>query len=246
MIDHIAKPINPDQMFRCMAQWIKPSLETSSKHLQATAKSLENIDFTFPETAGINVKEGLQHCQNNAALYRSLLVRFAHVQDSFMTQFESAKLDDDSSSAQRCAHSLKGNAGSIGLLDVQLAAQKLEHACKFNDDSNEIDNLAKVVDTALKRAIPEIFKFETSTVVPTSEKGEGGHIAITRVIDTLNELKPLIQNCDAEALEIASELSRQTAKESYGDDLTKLVGALESFDFDSADKIIDLILAEHQ
>lgn len=74
MNDHIAKPINVEEMFKIMAKWITPAnpVKTEVEHYE------ENVQL--PVLAGINTEDGLNRTQGNSKLYRKLLLKFAKSQ----------------------------------------------------------------------------------------------------------------------------------------------------------------------
>jgi signal transduction histidine kinase/DNA-binding response OmpR family regulator/HPt (histidine-containing phosphotransfer) domain-containing protein len=120
MNDHIAKPIDVNNMFRTMAKWITPS---------ALAVGMEQRDsaaVTVPALDGIDTVDGLARTQGNSALYLKLLRRVRLSQASFMAEFDAACAAGDWVQATRLAHTLKGVAGNIGAGSLQRACAGLE------------------------------------------------------------------------------------------------------------------------
>lgn len=70
-------------------------------------------------------------------------------QRGFAETFMRAQQSEDPEGATRAAHSLKGAAGNIGAMGIQLAAQALESACTQRDTE-------KAIQSALKQVINEL------------------------------------------------------------------------------------------
>ncbi|MBC7703760.1 MAG: PAS domain S-box protein [Rhodoferax sp.] len=123
MWDHIAKPIHVGKMFTTMARWIKPLVPATLPKKEDTLAWLQDL-------TGIDTQAGLATMMNNDKLYRRLLLKFRDMYSSFADLFAMARDDADITSAERCAHTLKGTAGIIGAHGVQAAAGQLEQACR--------------------------------------------------------------------------------------------------------------------
>ena len=133
MDDHIAKPIDPNKLFRALNKWIKPREREIVRDMEkemfqpdrSEARTHRETD-TFPVLPGINTESGLFHVGGNSKLLRSLLVKFSENQAHFVAEFEEAIAKGKMSEAQRMAHTLKGVAGTIGALHLQALAKELE------------------------------------------------------------------------------------------------------------------------
>jgi HPt (histidine-containing phosphotransfer) domain-containing protein len=80
----------------------------------------------LPDLPGINKADGLRRLMNKPALYEKIL-RDVHTRTSNVPELiRIALADGDFGTAERQAHSTKGLAGTIGAIDLQMAAAKLE------------------------------------------------------------------------------------------------------------------------
>ncbi len=142
MNDHVAKPIDVNQLFSCLGQWIQPGVRGFEPKAD-TPKTLETPPSPpkdqLPETIeGINLKEGVMRVGGNTKLYRSLLMKlrddYAKTDQEIAGQLKSGEAGE----AERLAHSIKGVAGNVGAGSLQEAAAELEHAIKEGEaDSYE-------------------------------------------------------------------------------------------------------------
>lgn len=137
MNDHIAKPINIDQMFNTMAKWIKP-VEIKHGDLPRDEQIIpENPHTRLPDLPGIDITIGLRSTMNKEDLYRRLLLKFYHNQKNFEQEFNDS-MPADMESAARIAHTLKGLAGSLGMTELYNSAQILESSCDERADNINI------------------------------------------------------------------------------------------------------------
>ncbi len=172
MNDHIAKPININQLFTTLADWITPtsfnvdrteipgdknSLDVRANNLEDFLSSQEHLatlnpheDFTlpFPQLSGIDQLEGMEHTAN-AAVYRKLLILFRNRYTHFETELRAEQQSDDPNAAMRYAHTLKSVAALLGIHTVKAAASALELAYRTQSPDATIDEHVQAVQTAL-------------------------------------------------------------------------------------------------
>ncbi|MBF0290383.1 MAG: response regulator, partial [SAR324 cluster bacterium] len=212
MNDHIGKPINVNEMFRTMAKWIIPSEpfeETAETKAEAEIpKSEESISENgFPHLPGIDIEKGLATTQNNHRLYRKLLTKFRDNQRDFKDNFRKAQQDYDPQATTRCAHTLKGVAGSIGATSIYDVAQELESACDAGVTKENIEQLLTKVVSALKPVILGLEALDRP-IVDTGVGNEGDPIKVDfTVVDPLiKELTELLEDDDTEASNVLEKL----------------------------------------
>ena len=84
MNGHVAKPIDPDQLFATLQKWIKPNEKRDlGQQLEISVKIPEAVQ-AIPEEEGLpeslpwfDLSDGLKRLQGNQKLYRKLLLNFA-------------------------------------------------------------------------------------------------------------------------------------------------------------------------
>jgi two-component system, sensor histidine kinase and response regulator len=135
MNDHVAKPIDVDQLFSCLANWIKPGVRGFEPKADTTPKTLETAPAPpkdqLPETIeGINIKEGLMRVGGNEKLYLSILMKLRDDYAKTDQEIKALLKSEKAGEAERLAHSIKGVAGNVGAGPLQEAGAELEHAIK--------------------------------------------------------------------------------------------------------------------
>jgi len=229
MVDHIAKPLNVGQMFATLAKWISPKGGADASSAARIVYMTPDSDG-LPELPGIDKATGLATA-GNVKLYRRLLGMFRERSDNFADQFAAALKDADASAAMRCAHTLKGTAGSIGAKGVQAAASDLESAC--NDKASVATIQASLERTlaALSPVIAGLAELDSGESAPTAAAVE---LDMTKIRPLLDRLAAQLSDGDAEASDTAEHLQTLTQGTRLGKGVEKVVAAVGEYDFDAA------------
>jgi len=221
MNDHIAKPVNVNEMFHTMAKWITPSNRDSSVVRKKSAKQIE-----IPVLDGINVKAGLARTMNDGKLYLRLLRKMADTHANFIEEYDSAVSGDDWELALRLVHSLKGVAGNIGAESLQTACDALEAYTK-NKHSDVAARLAA------KRELERVLH---STAGLTHEEESLSPVASdsSALLRLLAKLSNQVNDFDTAALDTLEQNHELLASGELRLLGRSLKSALGIYDFDSA------------
>ena len=238
MNDQISKPIRPVDMFNTIAKWISPSKDANKDEL--FKKSSEDEEIEIPDIDGIDIKKGLVTTDNNKTLYRKLLMRFKENQKDFQREFEGALNSNDVESAKRYAHTLKGVAGSIGAVDVQETAAKLESAFEEGADAQQ----------AINKALPDVVKqlnhvMEALEILEEKSFIESDNEALDKgkLSELLKEIRTLLEDDDTDALEYCSQLRGIKGIAILDKDVNTLIKKIESYAFDEALEVLEMLEA---
>ncbi len=228
MNDHIAKPIDVDLALATLAKWIKPATPNLETSPQKSAPSPE-ADAGLDDLPGVDTVAGLKVVQGDTGMYRRLLARFVEAETDFTARFQAALEADDLPTANRHAHSLKGVAGNIGALALQAAAERLEQA---TSDANPaaIETAIGIVAECLETVLSGLAQLTTSAE-PTSAPDR-------TVKSLLDQLAILIDDGDADALELAETLAAHPDTGSRRDAAQRLLKHLRDYDFDGASQAL--------
>jgi signal transduction histidine kinase/CheY-like chemotaxis protein len=126
---HLTKPIDPEALFNCLAQWARPVLAVSAAAPVQKAPAGMKIAASAASDlhiSGIDVALGLHLCAGNRALYGTLLGKFLQSITALPAQLQSALAEGRLQDAERAVHSLKGVAGNIGALQCSALSAELE------------------------------------------------------------------------------------------------------------------------
>jgi len=224
MNDHIAKPIDVDNMFTTILKFIKPAkpFDGEEKEIVVEAETEKLPD----ELEGLNIKEGLSRLQGNEKLYIKLVEKFYNSESDFVKRFGRLLQDGEMEEATRAAHTIKGVAGNLGAEKLQEASMNLEKACK--NDSGGFQELLEMVSLELEVVFNSI-----KAIVPDVEEMGAEDAGDDVKPADFDKLIALLKENDTESLEMCEKLL-DTAGGKYKTALQEIMDHLNVFDFDSA------------
>ena len=173
MNQHLNKPIDPDALYSCLAQWGKPV----------------PADQPTGQIDGIDMAQGLRQCADNHKLYGNLLQRFVVTTAVTPAQMRAALSGGDFALAQRLAHSLKGVAANLGAKHCASLAAELENAIRKNSALPTLDPLLLLLErhlTKLNANISRAFPAAAPSVAPVVQATDA--MQLRHVCRTLAEL----------------------------------------------------------
>ncbi len=151
MNDHVAKPIDPDEVYAALVKWLKagPSRIHRAKESAQEAPNPLNI-------VGLDSDIGLKRVMGKHDSYRALLRRFADEQANAAVEIRKFMALKQSDDALRIAHSLKSVAGNLGATSISECAARLEEALQGFTGATNIDPLLDTLETALDNLIENL------------------------------------------------------------------------------------------
>jgi polar amino acid transport system substrate-binding protein len=185
MDDHIAKPIDPDELFSTLLRWIRPGERKMPEH--PSEPSINSAADSLPDMAGIDVKSGLRRVGGNSELYRKLLNKFIRNYGGTCQAIAEAIEKSDLDSAKRLAHTVKGTAGNIGATGLYKAAAALESALAGDEQGTAAPALARF-KTSIDQVIEALRPVAEKDSDTTSETGED-HVDMAQLREPLQELQ---------------------------------------------------------
>jgi CheY-like chemotaxis protein len=138
MNDHVAKPINVNELFATLARWIRP--DTAAPN----------------EPPGIDRLAGIAATMGDEDLYLRLMRMFRDREMNFGQRFRAARAAGEMAAAMRMAHDLKNVTGTLAVRAVHRAATELERACIDEVDSGGIEPLLRNVERLLRPVMAEL------------------------------------------------------------------------------------------
>jgi two-component system sensor histidine kinase/response regulator len=203
---HLAKPIDPDELFGALLQWIRPRAASASAsasnsispaHVSAHVSSALSADLAIP---GIDTITALKRTGGNRKRYESLLQRFADSQSHALDDIRAALAANDSPTAQRHAHSLKGASANLGANALAEAAAAAEAAIDSTQSiAPALESLSRSLDltvAAIRAALPAD-SAPVSTPSPNADP--------STVVQPLSHLKKLLEADDGNASDFLLE-----------------------------------------
>jgi signal transduction histidine kinase/CheY-like chemotaxis protein len=149
MNDYLTKPVNPDALRAVIVRNLPPRMPNTA----SDARGLEAIP-------GLDLAAALNRVSGKRELLTQLLQRLAHDYADTPASLQNLLSEGHPSVAAATAHSVKGAAGTLGLLPLQSSAAALEQALKTASDCaphvlEEFTTVLHGTIAAIHRALPE-------------------------------------------------------------------------------------------
>jgi len=152
MDDYVAKPIDPDDLWRALLAHVKSPQEnlagdnlpqgnqrgvsTAEMRTQVQSGSRNEVPTGI---AGLDTETGMRRVLGKRALYLSMLRKFAAGQKHAVADIRSAFQRGDLFAAERVAHTTKSVAANIGATGVQALAAAVETAMKLWQSRDRVE-----------------------------------------------------------------------------------------------------------
>ena len=233
---HVAKPIDPPQLFATLAQWIKPGERDIPDHLVAKQEeSLQEQEDELPlSLPGIDVKTGLSRVGGNQKLYLNLLSKFRKNQGTSISEITSALENGDIELATRLAHTIKGVSGNIGAIELHAAAADLEDGIKKEGKDVAVVQIESV-QAHLDQVLNSIQELESKNEGPTAQSGDlPAELDLVAVEPLMQELSTLLKDDDTEASGVLEQLKGQLRGTDHSEKVEELEELIGQYDFEEA------------
>jgi len=205
MNDCVGKPFTSQELWSCLMKYFTPIIVNES---QKSVKSESDSEFQ-----------------------RSLQLYFVRSNRNKYTEIVKALEAHDIKLAHRLAHTLKGNAGQIGKIILQKAAEDVEHQLKDGTNLVSSEQL-KTLDNELMLVINELSSLlKDSEREPKENEYEPSVLDPEKTRNLFYELELLLRAGNPDCINFTSELRLIPGSE-------KLIQQMEDFEF--ADAILTI------
>jgi len=218
MNDHVAKPIEPDQLFAALLRWVKPRPTNG-----------------LPVIPGLDTALGLRRVRGKQPLYYEMLRKFAANQAQTPAALEEALAAGDLEAAERLAHTAKGLCGNVGATALQEQAGQVETALRQRSSPDVVRARLQPFAlglAALVKALREALPGEPPAAPPPRE-------AAAEAPPILARLRKLLAEDDSEAADLLSDHGEALRASLGGPAYAALQDAVSAYDFERALALLD-------
>lgn len=236
----VTKPIEPDELWRALSQWIQPhsglgrvrranapldrgTPVSNSLLIESTMDGLRRIP-------GLDVTLGLRRIMGKQPLYQDMLRKFAIGQARAVVELRHSLDQGDHATAERTAHTLKGIAGNIGAGLLQTSAAQLERAIHQQVPLADIHTLAERAAQLLELLVEAILQ---QVPAPVAAVLVAAPVDAAQADAICTRLALLLGEDDAESIELLQEhavLLQQVLQGRYAE----IEAAVARYDFEAA------------
>jgi PAS domain S-box-containing protein len=164
MVDMIAKPIEPDEMYGKIAQlmWQRKGAKSVSEKQTEIEGEVPLVNSSLPEISGINVADGVKRFVNRWDFFSRLLSGFYRDYQQFMEELKQYLDTDSREQVVRMLHSFKGMTGTIAAEKLYSLAVQLEKS--YLDKTPDFQNLLVQAEAELDALLNELSECEQLNV----------------------------------------------------------------------------------
>ncbi len=197
MNDHIAKPIEPSDLWAVLRKWLEPCQSPPPAQIakQGSRNSTAGIPYNIK---GLDAKVGLGRMAEKQELYVSMLKKFAVNQESVVQQIQSALAENDQITAERLAHTLKGLSGNIGAHSLQELAGQLEAALQAHETAENLTVMLTEIAEQLAALIAALKSWFGSA---ENANAQAQQVDLTKLQAVTLELAKLLEEDDADTID---------------------------------------------
>jgi len=247
MNDHIAKPVDPQELADTLVRWVRPrpgiNIHEAPPKKASDDAEIEALAAALP---GVSVHAGLARLAGNLVLYRRLLHTFAERQAGSASRWRAWLAAGELTALYEAAHSLKGEAGNLGLDSIFVAADALAQQIKSRQTEHlgeATERLAGQCETMLgilaawdAREVPEQASAPTATkrAVPTGE-----------LLPLLNQLAALLEARSLGARRLCGEVEEMLSGSDWAPAFSEIAQAVLQLRYEAARAALEQFLESH-
>ncbi len=253
MQDFVTKPIEPDDLWQALIQWVPPRAQPPSEAVASAvarpparaAKAPSAAEVPLPDhIEGLDVALGLKRVLGKRPMYLGMLRKFVAGQRGAVDAVRAALDAGDRAAAERLAHTTKGVCGNIGASQAQALAGELEHAVKTSEPRAALDAHCEALRATLEPLVTALADWlppDPAQQAPATAQG-AKIVDEAALASVTTQLRALCDDMDSEAEELI-EREGTLLQSGYPAHFQAISQAIRSFEFEQALAQIDAAVA---
>ena len=230
MVDHVAKPIEPDLLFQALLKWIKPRPGLGAPEASGPPPAAGVPVPSLPLVEGLDAELGLRRMLGKLPLYLKSLQRYCAAHAGTARELREALDRGDRETAVRVAHTARSVNGNIGATRLQALAATLEQKLAGGVPAAELEPELSAFEAGQASLLQGLAR----NLAPAAGAAVDTALDVDRARRVLPRLAQLLREMDGAANDLAQAeedlLRALLGVETY----RRFDGALQQFAFDRA------------
>jgi two-component system sensor histidine kinase/response regulator len=229
MNGHLGKPVEPALLYATLARYC-PVRSTAPASAVAALVAPDGECPRLPRIDGLDTVEGVRFSAESTVVYLQLLAMFVESYADCTAHMQQLLADAQWQQMEMLAHTLKGLAGTLGMVDLQQPAGALEVACaaRHADDAKHALARLEQVITPLLTGLQQYFAAEAVATTATARSPQLSAPAC------LQQLRQLLEEGDSAAIDLWQQQAPYLTDTFSPAQQQRIGSALQHFEFDSA------------
>ena len=250
MSDHLAKPVDPEQLTAVLSRWIRPP--KAPRMVGPAVTDAQTAAHTRARSAletlpGVAVAETLKRLNNDAASFVELVREFRATQSELPGRIRAALAAGDVRTAYRLVHTLRGTAANLGMRAAATAAAELEETLRRDNREaapDLTDRLEKALSPILDAAarLPEADS-SRGAVAARSQPPAALDMGLAHLRPALMELAALLKRNHLAAREQFASVKTQLLDATVQPQLAEIEAGLQRLNFAAAHAAVERLSA---
>ena len=249
MNGHVAKPIEPDELFRTLLKWVRPRVTpvpavataapaaappalvaATQAPAGATVAPASGQEEPLPVIAGLDVALGVRRLLGKRRLYLDQLRGYVSSQRDVPQAIRQALDQDDRATAERLAHTARGVSGNIAATGLAVMAGLLETQIREGAARPTLEATLAGYAEALAILIAAVEAWMPAPPVPAAA------VAMDRekVLAVLAQLADLLGQYDGEAAVVIDESGEHLEALLGSEAFAEIERATREYEFNTA------------
>lgn len=228
---HLSKPIDPERMLQLVSMFTTGQVRLPSS---TPSVSLNGV----PEVEGLDIQGGLRRTSDKLALYLTLLERFSTEYAEAPIKLDRMVRAQDWESIRQFAHTLRGSAANLGVVQVVDPAYRLEQLFQGQPAIGPLQQAISRLSAALTQGLAAIRKLLNQAKPPPSASSPALQ---DDLVEELQKLELLLESSDGEALDLVEGVQQRLRPLVDYQALHELRLKVVSLDFEAALSILSHI-----
>ncbi len=148
MDDYIAKPVQPEELFRIISKWMQ-KIHGDQEGDPELKDMQDGSVIAASKNISIDVDAALRRFNNDKEFFKELAKQFVEYLPDKLESLNKAILENDSEAVELHAHSIKGSAGTMGAVALSDLAQTVEnmgHDGDITSVDSHVDEMQRELD----------------------------------------------------------------------------------------------------
>ena len=232
----LVKPFDAEVLKCELEKWLPLSLSTNTDALAKTPLTEAQVGNLKKLEHFLDVQGAIIRVAGKSDVYWSLLRQYHYKYDNFAERLTAALQNHQRQQAIELIHNLRGAAGNLGAIKVELLAGKLEHDLSRADLQPDTDALVREHGQLIRNLNLSLFSSQEEEELP-----QGSDAELLTILQTLPQL--LAQHKARQIKNKEERLSAQRWPEHVQSGINTLLTLLKGFKYQQAGQHLDAVLS---